>query len=312
MDLVTSSKRINFINTDKIKKPVPSTTEKLPTKTAPSPEKKSDKNINKTPEQLSKNAPDSEWEKLFPGFSRLSDDNKTIFKKQMSEMDKTSWTMWTTPLKELNGLSRSQSYTLPMNCKDNDQTSLNFGQHRKKTKKSGPRSHAGLDIYGNGGFSNREGNAEVRAATSGTVVFVGKTGYVPGTEAQHVQIISDDGALINYGEIVPTNLKPGMRVSSGQVLGRTAKLKNQSMLHIEIYEGSQRNEAGQKTIAEAKKTVEENYRKNPNGYVEGYNFITNKKEFPSYTADNRTNEQPFNRPKDLLNPTPFAALACSR
>lgn len=262
-----------------------------------------------TPNRPALKGEDDKWEKLFPGFSRLSKGQQEDFKKQMRAMDDKSWEYWTKPLASLGNKSRSQSYKFPMNCKENDNTSLNFGALRDKATKTtkDDTSHAGIDIYGNGGKASRDGNAEVRAATTGTIVFIGPKGYVPGTEAQHVQVVNDDGSIINYGEIVPENLKVGMRVSAGQTLGKTAKLIKQSMLHIEIYEGSQSRNG--KTSAQAAEEAKKAYESGEK--TDGTNFVTNISEEPSYTGGNKYNGNPFKRSKDLMNPTPFAALACS-
>ncbi len=95
----------------------------------------------------------------------------------------------------------------------------------------GRRSHAGCDLYAPIG-------TPVLAVADGTVLAV--YDFYLTTWAVEV----DHGAfIVRYGEVtrsIPSGVKPGHKVSRGQVVGHVGRLAglNFSMLHFEMYSGA--------------------------------------------------------------------------
>jgi murein DD-endopeptidase MepM/ murein hydrolase activator NlpD len=103
-----------------------------------------------------------------------------------------------------------------------------FGSSRAK----GTRKHAGCDLYASPG-------APVLAIEDGKVVR-GKYLFYDVVYAIEVQHPS---GIVRYGEIsdVAEGIHEGVEVKAGQVLGYVGKMKTvaQSMLHIEMYSGTE-------------------------------------------------------------------------
>ena len=244
-----------------------------------------------TPPKPDRNSSDLIWKKLFPGISKLSESEKNDFKKAVEKMNSGSWEFWMKPVAALNGYSRAESYTFPMNPNQFDTASITkFGDKRPATSNNPTRSHGRLDIYGYGGKNGEDGH-EIKACTEGTVVSV--TNYVG--ETKIVTVVSKDGSVINYGEIA-SNVKVGDKITQGQTIGKTKVMQNDSMLHIEFYEGKPSDKEA--AIKAANEKVGTNIVET--GSVNSSNM--------DYVNSNKYNNLPFDRREDMHDPTIVVAL----
>jgi murein DD-endopeptidase MepM/ murein hydrolase activator NlpD len=130
-------------------------------------------------------------------------------------------------------------YPLESEATEDPTTSDNFFESNRAR---GERSHAGVDFHAPVG-------TDVIAMTSGTVTEVNKNFY-SGTDA--VAIKNSDGTIARYTEIsVSVNVND--TVAKGQVIGEVIQNQDknpQSMLHLEVYMGTEEGaliEKGNKT-----------------------------------------------------------------
>ncbi|MBD65149.1 MAG: hypothetical protein CME62_08080 [Halobacteriovoraceae bacterium] len=114
-----------------------------------------------------------------------------------------------------------------------DSRGRRFGAGRSSS--SGPRKHAGCDLY-------RKYNEDIRAIGVGKVIRDKYLFYL-GTYA--VEVVHAGGAVARYGEISVKNapgIAEGAILSQGQTLGYIGKLNSNCclpMLHFELYKGDQ-------------------------------------------------------------------------
>ena len=154
-----------------------------------------------------------------------------------------------------------------------------FGWRRGVVNNVGTRSHGGIDFYAVAG-------TPAFAATNGYIRYV-TSNFFDGTPAIHVE--NDDGTWLLYGELsfaFPLSNLP-IRITQGQLLGHTVDFPSwpdiSPQLHLEHFRGV--NPSG--TRMRGTLLV--------NGGT-GYHYVTDRPNMP------------FNRRRDLLDPTPIYNL----
>ena len=107
--------------------------------------------------------------------------------------------------------------------------SYRTGGRRFGAPRDGGRQHAGCDLIAPAG-------TEIRAVEAGTVVR-GPYPFYHGTHAIEVQ---HPGSVVRYCEIrgVAEGIAVGSAVTEGQTIAYVGRMYTDSMLHLEMYDGS--------------------------------------------------------------------------
>lgn len=133
-------------------------------------------------------------------------------------------------------------------AKDPTKGSRYFGANREE----GERAHAGIDFVVPPG-------TEVIAMTDGEVIRISKNFY-GGTDA--VEVRCSDGSIIRYAEI-SVSVKEGQKISQGEKIGSVIKnnIGGSSMLHLEVYAGTESGPLTQPDNKEYDYLPDKNYKR---------------------------------------------------